>query len=91
MREPWRKLLADVLGRPLRPLADEVAGNASARGAALLARLAAGVYTTVEETLALAPEPGPGLPPGDDAAAYDAPYARYKQLYPRLYGRDEPL
>jgi len=91
LREPWRKLLADVLGRPLRPLPDEVAGNASARGAALLAGLAAGVYATAAETLALAPEPGQGLPPGNDAAAYDAPYARYKELYPRLYGRDQPM
>ena len=91
LREPWRKLLSDVLGRPLRPLPDEVAGNASARGAALLAGLTAGVYATAAATLELAPELGPGLPPGNDAAAYDAPYARYKQLYPRLYGRDEPV
>ena len=91
LREPWRKLLADVLGRPLRPLPDEVAGNASARGAGLLAGLAADVYATVEETLALAPEPGQGIPPGNDAVAYDAPYARYKELYPRLYGSDKPM
>lgn len=88
LREPWRQLLADILGRPLRPLPDEVAGNASARGAALLAGIAAEVYETAAETLVLAPEPGEAIVPGD-AAAYDAPYARYRELYPRLYGRDE--
>lgn len=87
LREPWRRLLADVLGRPLRPLPDEVAGNASARGAAFLAGIAAGVYRSAADTLALAPEPGEEITPGEDTAAYDAAYARYKELYPRLYGR----
>ena len=40
------------------------------------------------ETLTLAPEPGQAIVPGD-ATAYEAPYARYRELYPRLYGRDE--
>jgi len=83
LREPWRQLLADVFGRPLRPLPDEVAGNASARGAALLAGIAAGVYTSAGGTSVLAPEPGEEISPGEDTAVYEAPYARYKELYQR--------
>jgi xylulokinase len=80
--EPWRLMLADVLGRPLRPLPDAVASVASARGAALLAGVASGVYRTVEDVPAPAPERV--IPPGD--GAYEAAYARYRELYSRLHG-----
>ena len=86
LREPWRGLLADILGRPLRPVPDEIARSASARGAALLAGIAAGVYQTAADPLTLAPEPGEALLPRENAS-YDAAYARYKELYPRLYGQ----
>jgi xylulokinase len=86
LHEPWRRLLADVLGRPLRPVPDEVARSASARGAALLAGTAVGVYRTVADTLALAPEPGEAILPRGGASC-DVAYTRYKELYPRLYGR----
>jgi xylulokinase len=82
--EPWRRLLADVLGRPLWQLPDEIASVASARGAALLAGLASGVYPVAEDTLPLTPEPENPIRPGE--AAYEAAYERYKELYPRLYG-----
>jgi xylulokinase len=84
--EPWQQLLADVLGRPLRLLPDAVASVASARGAALLAGVASGVYRTAGDTLALAPEPDRVIQPGDASAAYEAAYARYRELYPRLRG-----
>ena len=84
--EPWRQLLADVLGRPLRLLPDEITPVASARGAALLAGLASGAYDSPGDTLALAPEPGHPVEPGEEATAYDQNYARYRELYPRLYG-----
>ena len=84
--EPWRQLLADVLGRPLRLLPDGVSAVASARGAALLAGLACGAYETVQETLALAPEPGRSVLPGDERGEYEEPYARYRRLYPGLHG-----
>jgi xylulokinase len=80
--EPWQRLLADVLGRPLRLLPDAVARVASARGAALLAGVASGVYRTAEDTLA--PDPDRVIQPTE--AAYEATYARYRELYPRLYG-----
>ena len=85
-REPWRQLLADVLARPLRLLPTDVSANASARGAALLAGVASGVYGSVEETFALAPEPERTIRPGEDAPAYEAAYARYREVYPRLRG-----
>jgi xylulokinase len=84
--EPWRRLLADVLGRPLRLLPDAAARVASARGAALLAGVASGIYRTAEDTLALAPSPERVIRPGDASAAYEAAYARYRALYPRLRG-----
>jgi xylulokinase len=80
--ELWRRMLADVLGRPLRPLPDAVASVASARGAALLAGVASGVYRTAEDVLA--PDPDRVIRPGD--RAYEAAYARYRELYPRLHG-----
>jgi xylulokinase len=82
--EPWRQLLADVLGRPLWLLPDEISSLASARGAAFLAGLASGVYPATEDTLPLTPEPENPIRPGE--AAYEAAYERYKELYPRLYG-----
>ena len=82
--EPWRQLLADVLGRPLWLLPDEISAVASARGAAFLAGLASGVYPTAADTLALTPEPERSIRPGE--AHYEAAYTRYLELYPRLYG-----
>ena len=82
--EPWRQLLADALGRPLRLLPGEISSVASARGAALLAGLASGVYPAVEDTLSLMPEPERSITPGE--ADYESSYERYTELYPRLYG-----
>jgi xylulokinase len=84
--EPWRRLLANVLGRPLWLLPDAVARVASARGAALLAGLASGAYAATGETLALAPEPERCVEPDEAAPVYDETYARYLELYPKLYG-----
>lgn len=85
--EPWRQLLADVLGRPLRLLPDGISSVASARGAALLAGLASGVYPTAEDTLSLTPEPERSISPGEAGKDYEAAYGRYRELYPRLNGR----
>jgi len=82
--ESWQQLLADVLGRPLRLLPGAMAAVASARGAALLAGVASGVYRTAGDTLA--PDPGRVIQPGDATTAYEAAYARYREIYPRLYG-----
>lgn len=84
--ERWRQLLADALGRPLLPLPDDVTRLASARGAAFLAGLANRAYRTAEETLSLTPGPLEALNPGAADGAYETAYARYRELYPGLYG-----
>jgi xylulokinase len=84
--DPWRQLLADVLGRPLWLLPQEISAVASARGAAFLAGLASGVYATAGDTISLTPDPERSLLPGD--ADYEAAYERYKELYPQLHGRE---
>ena len=83
LRAPWRQLLADVLRRPLGLLPASLAPAASARGAALLAGLAQGTYDSVEETILIAPKIQEIVLPQDDDR-YEAAYARYRKLYPRL-------
>lgn len=87
-REPWRRLLANVLERPLRLLPETAAANASARGAALLAGVASGIYASVEDTFTLAPELQRTVYPDVEASHYGAAYARYKEIYPRLRDPD---
>ena len=81
---PWRRLLAEVLQKPLLPLPAAVAGTASARGAALLAGVAGGTYESVEKTLILAPEPEEKVEPGGESKDYEAAYQSYRELYPGL-------
>jgi sugar (pentulose or hexulose) kinase len=83
-RPAFRQLLADVLGLPL----EEVTGpSASARGAALLGGLAAGL---------IAPGDLPGLSPAPVPVAEPRPgtngrgYARFRDLHQRLAGWFEP-
>ena len=86
LRLRWQLLRArniDVLGRPLWLLPDEISAVASARGAAFLAGLASGIYSSAEDTLPLTPEPRRSIGPGD--ADYEGAYVRYKELYPMLY------
>lgn len=79
----WRGMLADVLQRPLRVVPNPAA---SARGAALLAGIAAGVYPDARATLALAPAIEVTIYPERDPACYEEAYRRYQSLYPRLHG-----
>lgn len=88
-QEPWRRLLADALARPLLILPPGVADVASARGAAFLAGIASGVYSSARDTLALAPEPMETVFP-EDADLYEGAFIRYLELYGRLRrGEDE--
>jgi xylulokinase len=85
LREPWRQMLADVLGRPLLLLPRSAAASASARGAALLAGIAAGAFASAADTESLAPEPEGVVEPGN-VEVYEEPYGRYRELYGRLLG-----
>lgn len=85
IEEPWRQLLADVLERQLLLLPDSVAASASARGAAILAGLASGAFEA-GDVRDLTPDVQRSISPGVDGGTYVDTYARFKELYPRLYG-----
>jgi sugar (pentulose or hexulose) kinase len=80
VRPEFRQLLADVLGLPLDAVATP---SASARGAALLAGLAAGAFGP-GDLAALAPVPVPVASPRPGAA--EAASARFRDLHQRLSG-----
>jgi xylulokinase len=71
----WRQLLADILQRPL--YTSEIS-SASARGAALLAGVASGVFSSCEDTLRFAPTPQLVAEPNGNL---EEAYERFKGLY----------
>jgi len=77
-----QEIVAGVLKRPITPLRTV---EQSALGAALLAAVGAGFYpdltTACRAVVAYAP---PIEPRAADIAHYDAAYAVYRTLYPRL-------
>jgi xylulokinase len=79
----WLAILADVLDRPVR-----VAGTveAAAHGAAMLAAVSDGSYSSVPEACAAIVHVGPATEPTGAAARYAEPYAIYRGLYPDLRG-----
>jgi xylulokinase len=77
--QTWRQLLADTLQRPL--YTSEIS-SASARGAALLAGVASGVFSNCEETLNFAPTPSLVAEP---QANLEESYERFRALYPRIH------
>src|SRR5205807_396763 len=77
----WRAMLADVLQRPLHIMSNPAA---SARGAALLAGIAVGVYADAQATLGIAPAIEQTIEPSTQSARYEDAYRRYQSLYPRL-------
>lgn len=81
--QPWRQMLADILQRPLSAVQES---DASARGAALLAGLATGVYASAMDTLSIAPSSALVATPGKQAPRYADAYLRYRELYPNLRG-----
>ncbi|HET7678338.1 MAG TPA: xylulokinase [Candidatus Limnocylindrales bacterium] len=77
----WRQILADVLEVPLETT---VTSEGAAYGAALLAAVGAGWYTSVAEAAAACVRPASRVEPGSDRAAYGPTYAAYRDLYPAL-------
>jgi xylulokinase len=80
----WRQLQADIFGIPVhRTSTDE----GPAYGAALLAGVAAGVYSSAAEALALVGERGDVTEPDRSAVArYDELHAIYDPLYKAMRG-----
>jgi xylulokinase len=76
--QPWRQLLADTLQRPL--YTSEIS-SASARGAALLAGVASGVFSSCEDTLSFAPTPSLVAVP---QVNLEEAFARFRGMYPRI-------
>jgi xylulokinase len=82
VQSAWREMLADVLQRPLHVVPNSAA---SARGAALLAGIAAGVYRDAHATIASAPVMELTIYPDGNPTRYEEAYRRYRSLYPRLH------
>ena len=77
----WRQILADVLGASI---ATPVTTEGAAYGAALLAAVAAGWFSTVQAAVAAVVRATPASEPGPDAARYIDAHAIYRDLYPAL-------
>jgi len=77
----WVRIIADVIGRPVRLVGGE---ESAAHGAALLAATGDGGYATVGEAAAAGVSLGTVIEPTADAKVYDEAYAVYRELYPAL-------
>jgi xylulokinase len=76
-----RQLQADVYGKPVVPV-DQPEGPAL--GAALLAAVGAGAFASVADAAKTIRRRPAVAPRAGAHRAYDAPYARFKRLYPAL-------
>lgn len=77
----WRQILADVLNVEIAiPMSTEGA----AYGAAILASVGAGWFSTVDEACAALVSSTVVASPGPDAAVYTAGHGLYRDLYPAL-------
>ncbi len=79
--EVWVRIIADVIGRPVRLV--ETSESAS-HGAALLAATGDGAFATVGEAAAAGVSLGTVIEPTADAALYEEFYGIYRELYPAL-------
>jgi xylulokinase len=80
--ELWVRILASVLGMPMRRTATD---EGSAYGAALLGGVAAGVFRDVHEAVANCVRLLDPLEPDPEwTAAYERGYGRFRLLYPAL-------
>ncbi len=80
--EVWRSIQADVFGLPLSTIAID---EGPALGAALLAGVGAGLYSSVEEACDAVVKTQPAARVNEqNAAIYDRLYASYGELYPAL-------
>jgi xylulokinase len=81
----WMQIKADVTGRPVRRV---VVKEATALGAALLASVALGIFTDVNDaaTRTVTMADSPFEPDESNVARYDDAYGRYRDLYDAVEG-----
>jgi xylulokinase len=77
----WRQILADVLGAEIAVVGTE---EGAAYGAALLAGVGTGWYSSVEEAVDSIIEVEPVARPSSDRPVYDEAHSRFAGLYPAL-------
>jgi xylulokinase len=78
----WRQIQADVYGQPVEVLAAE---EGAAYGAALLAGVGSGAWSSVDEACEAAVSVSAQIDPDkDNAALMDEQYQRYRAIYPAL-------
>ena len=77
----WRRMLADILNRPLRLLPDSTAASASALGAALLGGVGAGCYENIGEAAGSLPRAPESEIQPRQAVAYEEAYRAFKEAY----------
>ena len=78
----WRQILADVFGTPVVMMASQ---EGSALGAAILAMVATGEYSSVEEACgAIVREQDVIEPRPEEGKIYSAGHAVYRSIYPAL-------
>lgn len=77
----WRQILADVLDAEIATVNTT---EGAAFGAGLLATVAAGWSTSVDDAVGAAVRATPLAGPGLDVARYGEVHARYRELYPAL-------
>jgi xylulokinase len=78
----WRQILADVFRKPVVTMASE---EGAALGAAILAMVATGEYSSVEEACkAIVRERDSIAPQAEVAQLYAGGYSMYRSLYPAL-------
>lgn len=80
----WRQMLADVFARNVVTLATQ---EGSAYGAALLAMVGSGAFTTVGEACRAVIRESAVTAPGPDSAVYAKGHAVFRSLYPALRGQ----
>ena len=77
----WRQILADVFGTAL---ATVNVTEGAAYGAAMLAGVGVGVFTSVEEACTRIIREQERVEPGHEVMLYAKYYERYRALYPAL-------
>jgi xylulokinase len=84
----WQQILADVLEQSVHVVN---ATQGAAFGAALLAGVGAGIFTSVEDACNKTIRARPAATPGKDAETYQRNYPGYRALYAALKGEFQKL